>query len=284
MARRQDRPAQGSRREPASSGAGRPEASFETQADPRSADGVRGAAPSAGVGAANLSRAGLAEMVGAFFLIYTGTATAVAATIGASIGGSPPNSLAIALAFGFVLAAMVGALGGISGAHLNPAVTLGLAVIGKFSWKAVPAYLGFQLLGAVLGALATWATFGSVARDGKAHLGAPAPVKGVSDGRAFLVEALITFLLVFVIIAVTSDRRAANATASISIGFALVSAVLIGGPITGGAVNPVRALGPEIASGNFTSFWVYLLAPTLGGIVAALTYDRVIGRATTTPA
>lgn len=259
----------------ASAGQGR---SFEGQADPQTDPGAPGT--SSGFGGANLTRAGLAEMVGAFFLIYTGTATAVAATLGATIGGSPPNSLAIAIAFGFVLAAMVGALGGISGAHLNPAVTLGLAVIGKFSWRAVPTYLVFQTIGATLGALATWATLGSAARD-KAHLGAPAPVKGVSDARAFLVEALITFLLVFVIIAVSSDRRASGAVASVSIGFALVAAVLIGGPITGGAVNPVRALGPEIAAGTFTGFWIYLLAPVVGGIVAAVTYDRIIGRATT---
>ncbi len=278
MVRRADRPEQGSRRQSSSTGSSDEGRSFEGQADPQTDPAVPGT--SSGFGVANLSRAGLAEMVGAFFLIYTGTATAVAATLGASIGGSPPNSLAIALAFGFVLAAMVGALGGVSGAHLNPAVTLGLAVIGKFSWRAVPIYLVFQTVGAVLGALATWATLGSAART-KAHLGAPAPVKGVGDGRAFLVEALITFLLVFVVIAVTSDRRASGATASISIGFALVSAVLIGGPITGGAVNPVRALGPEIAAGSFASFWVYLLAPTLGGIIAAVTYDRVIGRATT---
>lgn len=93
-------------------------------------------------------------------------------------------------------------------------------------------------------------------------------------------EAFITFLLVFVVIAVTSDRQASGAVASVSIGFALVSAVLIGGPSTGGAVNPVRALGPELASGTFTSFWVYLLAPVVGGVVAAVVYDRVIGRAT----
>jgi len=218
-------------------------------------------------------------MVGTFFLIYTGTATAVAATLGKETGGSPPDNLAIALAFGFVLAAMVGALGNISGAHLNPAVTLGSAVIGKFSWRAVPVYLLFQLVGAVLGALATWATFGGPARS-TAKLGAPAPTEGISDGRAFMIEAFITVLLVFVIVAVTSDRRASGATASVSIGFALVSAVLVGGPSTGGAVNPVRALGPELVSGTFTSFWVYLLAPVVGGIAAAVVYDRVIARAT----
>ncbi len=88
--------------------------------------------------------------------------------------------MAIALAFGFVLAAMVGALGGVSGAHLNPAVTLGLAVIGKFSWRAVPTYLVFQTVGAVLGALATWATLGSAARD-RAHLGAQRAADVLAD-------------------------------------------------------------------------------------------------------
>ena len=252
--------------------------SFEGQSDPGTASEGSASAHSS-VGVANLSRAGLAEMVGTVFLIYTGTATAVAATLGKKTGGSPPDSLAIALAFGYVLAAMVGALGNISGAHLNPAVTLGLATIRKFSWRAVPVYLAFQLAGAVLGALATWATFGGAARSA-AKLGATVPADGISNGRAFLIETFITFLLVFVVIAVTSDRRASGTTASVSIGFALVSAVLIGGPSTGGAVNPVRALGPEIVSGTFTSFWVYLLAPVLGGVVAAVVYDRVIGRAT----
>lgn len=95
----------------------------------------------------------------------------------------------------------------------------------------MPVYLGFQLLGAILGALATWASFGGPARS-TAKLGAPAPAEGISDGRAFLVEAFITFLLVFVVIAVTSDRRAGSSTAAVAIGFALVSAVLIGGPST----------------------------------------------------
>lgn len=252
---------------------GRPRRQSEPDPDRSAAEGQSGA------GVANTSRAGLAEMVGTFFLIYAGTATAVAATLGQTTGGQPPDSLAIALAFGFVLASMVGALGHISGAHFNPAVTIGLASTGKFAWRYVPTYLGFQLLGAVLGALATWATFGRAARD-DANLGATVPAEGVSDLRAFVVEFFITFLLVFVIIAVTSDRRASGVAASTSIGFALVSAVLIGGPSTGGAVNPVRALGPELVSGTFTGFWIYLLAPVLGGIVAAVVYDRVIAPGT----
>ncbi len=228
---------------------------------------------------ANMLRAGLAEMVGTFFLIFTGTATAGAAALGKSTAGTPPDSLAVALAFGLVLVALVGALGQVSGAHLNAAVTLGLAVTRKFPWRYVPSYLGFQLLGAVLGAGATWAAFGSVVRN-KAHLGATVPAQGVSDGRAFLVEALITFLLVFVVVAVATDQRVPAAVAAPAIGFALIASVLIGGGVTGGAVNPDRALGPAIMSGTFTSLWLYIVAPLLGGIVAAVLYDRVVGRAT----
>ena len=151
--------------------------------------------------------------------------------VGESTAGTPPDSLAVALAFGLVLVALVGALGQVSGAHLNAAVTLGLAVTRKFPWRYVPSYLGFQLLGAILGAGATWAAFGSAVRN-RAHLGATVPGQGVSEGRAFLVESLITFLLAFVIIAVSTDNRVSAAVAAPAIGFALIGAVLIGGGVT----------------------------------------------------
>jgi len=227
---------------------------------------------------ANQLRAGLAELVGTFFLVFTGTATAGAAALGRATAGTPPDSLAVALAFGFVLVALVAALGQLSGAHLNAAVTLGLAVTRKFPWRYVPGYLVAQLVGAVLGAGATWVTMGSAARN-RVHLGATVPAEGVSDGRAFLVEALITFLLVFVIVAVATDDRVPVAVAAPAIGFALVAAVLIGGGVTGGAVNPDRALGPALMSGTFDSLWLYVVAPLLGGIAAAVLYEQVVGRA-----
>lgn len=241
-----------------------------------STDAARG--PHGFSASGNMARAGLAEVIGAFFLVYTGTATASAAAAGRSIAGAAPDSLSVALAFGLVLAALVGALGPVSGAHLNPAVTLGLAATRQFPWRYTPTYLLSQLVGAVLGALATWATLGNVAMDhGKLGLTTPAP--GVGDGRALVVEFFITFLLVFVVIAVTTDDRVSSTVASTSIGFALTAAVLIGGASTGGAVNPVRALGPEIVTWTFTSFWVYLIAPTLGGIAAAFLYDKVVRHA-----
>lgn len=227
------------------------------------------------IGAPNMIRAGLAEAVGTFFLVYTGTATAVAATLGKPTGGAPPNSLAIALAFGLVLIALVGALGQVSGAHFNGAVTLGLAVTGKFPWSYVPAYLIFQLLGAIAGAGATWASFGNSARE-VAKLGATVPAAGVGLGQVFVVEALITFLLVFVIIAVATDVRVPAAVAAPAIGFALVAAVLIGGGVSGGAVNPDRAVGPAIMSGTLTALWVYVLATVIGGIAAAVVHTYVM--------
>jgi MIP family channel proteins len=226
---------------------------------------------------ASASRAASAELVGTFFLVYAGTATVAAASLNKSIAGGAPDSLAVALAFGLVLTAMVGALGHISGAHFNAAVTLGLAVTHRFPWRFVPTYLIAQLLGAIVGAAATWATYGSRARS-QAMLGATIPGPGVGQLRAVIVEALITFLLVFVIIATAGDQRVPPALAAPAIGFALVVAVLIGGPVTGGAVNPDRALGPMLLSLHLAKAWIYLVGPLAGGTVAALVYDRFISR------
>lgn len=226
------------------------------------------------------ARAAASELIGTFFLVYAGTATATAALLGQTIGGSPPNSLAIAFAFGLTLTGMIAAFGHTSGAHFNAAVTLGLAVTRKFPWRFVPVYLVAQLVGAVLGAGATWVTFGSVGRD-RASLGATTPASGVGDLRAFAIEALITFLLVTVIVATAADDRVPPVVAPFAIGFTLVVAVLIGGAITGGAVNPDRALGPALLSGSFDSLWVYIAGPLVGGVLGAVVYDRFVSRTTT---
>lgn len=227
----------------------------------------------------NLMKAALAEAVGTAILVFAGTAVAVAAILQRTTAGQPYDSLSVALAFGLALTALVGALGHVSGAHLNPAVTLALAATRKLPAPYVPAFVGAQLVGAVVGALATWLTFGDAARDA-ASLAATYPVPGVSALRAVVVEALVTFILVFVIVSVATDERVANtATASVSIGFALAIGVLIAGPVTGGAVNPARALGPMIVAGKLDSFWVYLVGPIVGGVAAALVYDRLVSRA-----
>ncbi len=219
--------------------------------------------------------AGLAELVGTFILVYGGTAVAVGAILTRPTAGPAYDSLAVALAFGLALVAVVAAIGHVSGGHVNPAVTLGMAATGKFPWKYTPIYIGAQLVGAVLAAFATWLTFGGPARS-EANLAATYPAQGVGDLQAFLVEILITFILVFVVMAVATDDRAPAAIAPIAVGFALAVGVFIAGPVTGGAVNPVRALGPMIVAGDLTSFWLYILGPIVGGVLAALLYDRTM--------
>ena len=217
----------------------------------------------------------LAELVGTFILVFGGTAVAVAAILGRPTAGGAYDSLAVALAFGLALAAVVAAIGHVSGAHVNPAVTLSLAATGKFPWRSVPYYLGAQLVGAVLGALGTWLAFGGPGRV-EAKLAATYPAQGVGDLQAFLLEILITFILVFVVVAVATDDRAPAPIAPIAVGFALAVGVFIAGPVTGGAVNPVRALGPMLVAGDLTSAWLYIVGPIIGGLLAAFLYDRTM--------
>jgi len=221
--------------------------------------------------------AALAELVGTFILVFGGTAVAVGAILSLPTAGGAYGSLAIALAFGLALAAVVAAIGHVSGAHVNPAVTLGLASIGQFTWRSVPYYLGAQLVGAVLGAVGTWIAFGGPGRN-EAKLAATYPAQGVGDLQAFLLEILITFVLVFVVVSVATDSRAPAAIAPIAVGFALAVGVFIAGPVTGGAVNPVRALGPMLVAGDLTSVWLYILGPIVGGVLGAFVYEKTMAQ------
>ena len=211
----------------------------------------------------------VAELVGTFILVFVGCSVAVAGALQRPVAGPPYDSLAVALAFGIALVAVVAAIGHVSGGHVNPAVTIGQAAIGQFPWRSVPGYLGAQLAGAILAALAIWLCFGDAARD-DANLGATALAEGVNVGQGLLTEALITFVLVFVVGLVASDPRVPSAQiASIAVGFALAAGVFIGGPLTGGGVNPARALGPMIVSGELDDFWIYIVGPLIGALLAA---------------
>ncbi len=230
------------------------------------------------IDASHIVGAAIAELVGTFILVFGGTAVAVGAILARPTAGGAYGSLAIALAFGLALAIVVAALGHVSGAHVNPAVTLGMAATGKFPWKYTPHYVGAQLVGAILAALATWVTFGGAGARSEASLAATYPAQGVGDLQAFIVEILITFILVFVVMAVATDERAPAAIAPIAVGFALAVGVFIAGPVTGGAVNPARALGPMVVAGDFTSAWLYILGPIIGGVLGALLYDRFMAQ------
>jgi aquaporin Z/aquaporin NIP len=223
----------------------------------------------------NVTMAAVAEFLGTFGLILAISATVIGAALARPAVGVPYGSLAVPLAAGLALTCMVAALGHISGAHLNPAVTLGLAVTGQFRWRQVPVYLISQLLGAIGASLACWLIYGERART-MVHLGATYPAAGVGAGAAFAAEAIVTFLLVLVIMAVATDNRTPTGVAAVAIGFALTTAVFISAPISGASVNPVHSLGPMIVSGKFTDWWLYLVAPTLGGIAAAVTYNSFL--------
>ncbi|MBA3403007.1 MAG: MIP family channel protein [Actinobacteria bacterium] len=210
-----------------------------------------------------LAQALVAEAIGTFALVFVG---AGAIMVDAENGGL--GSVGIALAFGLVIMAMIYAVGHISGAHLNPAVTLAFALRRHFPGVRVPAYWGAQVTGAVLAALLLRVSLGDIA-----DVGATSP--SGSQAQSFLWEAVLTAILLFVIMAVATDTRAVGEAAAIAIGGTIALASLVGGPISGASLNPARSLGPALASGSFDSLWLYLIAPLVGGTVGALAYGTV---------
>jgi MIP family channel proteins len=230
----------------------------------------------------NLARAVTAEAAGTFVLVLAITSAAVAAALSRPVAGAPYGSLAVPVAGGLALAIAVAGLGHISGAHLNPAVTLGLAASRQFPWAYVPGYVIAQVAGATAAAAVTWGLYGNQARS-IAHLGATAPAAGVSAGRVLAAEAVVTFVLVLVVVAVATDTRVPRGIAAIAIGAALAVAIVISGPVSGAGVNPARAIGPMILAGQFSDWWAYLAAPLVGGAIAVALYDKFL-RAGNTPA
>jgi glycerol uptake facilitator-like aquaporin len=181
----------------------------------------------------------LAECIGTCILVLTIIGTVIAASLARPVAGLPYGSLAVPLAAGAVLTSLVAALGPISGAHLNPALTVGLAINGRFGWARVTPYVASQLFGAVVAALIAWELYGSRARS-VANLGATYPARGVGVGQALIAEAIVTFALASIVVFVASIPCAASGLSAIAIGFALAGAIFVSGPVSGGAVNPAR--------------------------------------------
>ncbi len=212
----------------------------------------------------------LAELVGTFLLVFIGGGAGVGAGV---LAPSGTGALIPALAHGLALFVIVSVVGGISGAHVNPAVTLSLASIGKFSWLRVPGYLVAQFIGAGLGALAVAGIYGTEASV------APTLTKGVGLGTGLLAEALGAGILVLAVVAAAADKRTSlpNGFAGLVIGLALASAIFVVGPITGAGVNPALALGPSLFQ-HMKPFGVnqlaaYLAGPIVGGVIAAFLYS-----------
>ena len=216
-------------------------------------------------------RRGVAELVGAFALVFVGMSAIVV---------PDSNLVAVALAHGLVIAVMASAVGHISGGHFNPAVTFGFWVTGKMASSLAGIYVVAQLAGALLGALAVNAVFPA---DVELDAGVPTlnDAVGVGAGSGVLLEAILTFFLVWVIFATAADERGAfKSIAGLAIGFTITLDILAGGPLTGAAMNPARALGPELVQNVWSDFWVYIVGPLAGGGLAAILYDRLYLRPT----
>jgi len=210
-----------------------------------------------------------AELVGTFALVFVGAGSvAVAAPADAGL-------VAVAFAHGLVIAVMASAVGHISGGHFNPAVTVGFLVTRRMAPSLAGAYWLAQLAGAVLGALLLTVLLPDDLTDPVA-LGAPALGLGIGAGAALVVEAILTFFLVWVVFATAADPRGSfTSIAGLAIGLTITLDILMGGPLTGAAMNPARAFGPQLFSGEWADFWVWYLGPLLGGAAAALAYEAL---------
>jgi aquaporin NIP len=215
----------------------------------------------------DLARRALAEAIAAFTLVFAGCGAVVT---NASYDGAL-GTVGIALVFGLVIMVMVYATGHLSGAHINPAVTLAFTLTRHFPPREAAAYIVAQCAGAVVAAFALLAVWPSQ----PANLGATVPTVGV--GSALVYEALLTAFLMFVIMAVATDTRAVGAAAAIAIGGTIGLDALFGGPVTGASMNPARSLGPALAAWEWRDLWVYLAGPIAGAALGGFAYQLVRG-------
>ena len=220
----------------------------------------------------------VAELVGTFALIFVaaGSVALAASLVGTQGVAAYLGLLGIALAQGLVLAIMVTDLGHISGGHFNPAVTIGVWVGGKIESVRAAVFVVTQLVGAVAGAAVLRGVFPKRLWE-SSHLGATLVTKqlpGFGPGKAVILEAVLTFFLVFTVFAVAVDDRGAfSKIAGLPIGLVLTFDLLVAGPLTGGSMNPARSFGPALIGGTWTDFWVYLIGPIAGGVLAAAIYS-----------
>lgn len=208
-------------------------------------------------------RRGVAEFIGAFALTFVGVG---AIAVGADLVG-------VALAHGLVIAVMASAVGHISGGHFNPAVTFGFLVTGRMAFSLAIVYWVAQFSGAFLAALLLTGLLPDSLTD-PVSLGVPAIAGGIGAGAGLVLEAILTFFLVWVIFATAADERGTfKAIAGLAIGFTITLDILFAGPLTGAAMNPARAFGPQLVGGHWADAWVWYLGPLLGAAAAAVLYQ-----------
>ena len=214
------------------------------------------------------ARRAAAEFVGTFALVFVGAGSIAALSL-----ADERSIVAVALAHGVTIAIMASAVGHISGGHFNPAVTIGLLVTNRIQPRLAAVYIVTQLAAALAAALLLRLVF-PVGVDLDA--GVPRRGEGVGVGAAFVLEWVLTFFLVWVVFATAVDPRGTfKSIAGLAIGLTITVDILVGGPLTGAALNPARAFGPELAQNVWSDAWIYVLAPVAGGVAAAVAYERL---------
>jgi aquaporin TIP len=233
----------------------------------------------------DLWKAAVAEFFGPFALVIAG----VGAIISTQNLGDGANLVAVALAHGLAIGLMVAAVGSISGGHLNPAVSISMLVTGEIGVTRAIAYIVAQLLGATAGAGILTLVFPALGELGRnnpgVNLGVPALGPDVTIAGGLIMEAVMTFFLVFVIFGTAVNPKGPKAIAPLAIGLTIAMDIFTGGRITGAAMNPSRAFGPELVQQDFTNWWLYWIGPVIGGVIAGLLYKYVwLNRAVIVPA
>jgi MIP family channel proteins len=213
-------------------------------------------------------RALLAEAIGTFALVFAGCGAIMVDAKTHALG-----HVGVAITFGLVIMFGIYAVGHISGAHFNPSVTLAFVLSRHFPWTRAVGYWGAQLVGALAAAAVLRGSLGDVADVG-------ATLPSGSQGQSFLWELVLTFFLMFVIMAVATDTRAVGEAAAIAVGGTVLLDAMFGGPISGASMNPARSTGPALVSGNLHALWLYIVAPICGASLAALAYQFVRGEQT----
>jgi aquaporin NIP len=212
-----------------------------------------------------LARVLVAETFGTFALVFAGAGAVMVDAKTQALG-----HVGVAITFGLVIMAMVYAVGHVSGAHFNGAVTFAFALSRHFPWTRAAAYWGAQLVGAITAAAILRGSLGDIADVG-------ATLPSGSQAQSFLWELIMSAFLMFVIMSVATETRAVGEAAAIAIGGTIGLDAMFGGPISGASMNPMRSIGPALVSGNLHALWLYIVAPVLGASFGALLYQFVRG-------
>ncbi|XP_058092141.1 aquaporin NIP1-1-like [Magnolia sinica] len=207
----------------------------------------------------------IAELVGTYILVFAGCGSALIDQRG------PISLVGMAVVWGLAVMVMIYTIGHVSGAHINPAVTIALAVSRKFPWKHVPAYVLGQVIGGILASLTLHALFGKDNLRPTLTL----PQGDTSPINTIIWEFIITFILMFVVSGVATDQRAVNELAGVAVGATVLFNALIAGQVTGASMNPARSIGPAIAAKHFHSLWIYVVAPIFGAIAGSAVYTLI---------